>query len=911
MKVKSLFLIFSLSLLVDSLDISTLSNYENIPINYIYGDFKPDFEKKIVYGNLKYNLQANKAGNQIIFDTNKLNIKNIYKIKDPKEENYKEEEVNFSSGKEDENLGTPLIISINYKIDEYIQIRIEFETTTEGSSAQFLTPEQTFGKIHPYFFTQSEMIMGRSLFPCQDTPAVKFQFDLNIIVPKELRGMISGIYRSNETYSEDENYMIYNYVQENDVPSYLVSLAAGNIVEKKITDMISVFSEPEFVEEAYNVLKDDLPKALNLSIEYMGPYLWKQYNVLVLPRSFPFSGMENPSLSFLSPCLIDKDKSLIDIIFHEMIHSWSGNLVTNENWSDFWLNEGITMFLQRKIVGLLRNDTEFARMDGYMGHFYLKQAIEDFGEENKQFTTLRPDLTGLNPDDFFSDVPYEKGYNFIYYIETIIGENTTEKFFKSYFDHFKYKSINYYQFKKYFINFCLTNGVTNEQLNKINWTLWVFTPGDIPIEIQEENKYKAKADEIIEKIEKEEFEGLAEEFQPIPSISKTYILLNFEQSDDFLTENQHKFLTETLKLYEGQNFLISTYYFLLILEKTDKFLENELTSLKTYLSSFGALDYMMGIYEAFYKRDEIEAVETLNSLKTFYHPAMYKNAEEEIQSAKEEFPILALDIKSGKKFYYPYDDIFDLSVPNYKEDLGELILEDNIYLSKGENTEFELNCYLKNKDSQYCILKNNNSSLESSDQYNIKVKERIQKMDYAVKVNESSKFEIKELLDKTKTITKYSYNVAKDSTLKIILNLKEAINFDLPVYFENKKELNLKCQTHETNYECEINKTFCEKYCKAGKEEQKYQVNVLSKLEKSFLDIEVDIKNETEKGGDNNGEETNVLAIVLPCVIGGIFIIAIVIFCIIRSKRRRNLTSEEVSKELISVGLKDSEMREE
>jgi len=196
-------------------------------------------------------------------------------------------------------------------------------------------------------------------------------------------------------------------------------------LKKKINDIISVFSEPEFIDEAYNILKDDLPKALNLSIEYMGPYLWEQYNVLVLPRSFPYSGMENPSLSFLSPCLIDKDKSLIDIIFHEMIHSWSGNLVTNENWSDFWLNEGITMFLQRKIVGLLRNDREFARMDGYMGQFYLKQAIEYFGEEYKQFTTLRPELTGVNPDDFFSDVPYEKGYNFIYYIETIIGENTT------------------------------------------------------------------------------------------------------------------------------------------------------------------------------------------------------------------------------------------------------------------------------------------------------------------------------------------------------------------------------------------------------------------------------------------------------------------------------------------------------
>ena len=149
-----------------------------------------------------------------------------------------------------------------------------------------------------------------------------------------------------------------------------------------------------------------------------------------------------------------------------------------------------------------------------------------------------------------------------------------------------------------------------------------------------------------------------------------------------------------------------------------------------------------------------------------------------------------------------------------------------------------INCCLKNKDSQYCILKSD-QSLESSDQYNIKVKERIQKMGYAVKVYESNKFEIKELLNKDKTSTKYSYNIAKDSTLKIILCLNEAINFDLPVYFENKKELNLKCQSHETNYECEINKTFCESHCKVGKEEQKYKVNVLSKLEKSFLDIDI------------------------------------------------------------------------
>ena len=243
------------------------------------------------------------------------------------------------------------------------------------------------------------MILGRSLFPCQDTPAVKFQFDLSIIVPKDLKGMISGIYQSEETYSEDENYTVYHYKQEMPVPSYLVSMAAGNIVNKTIKENMSVFSEPEYIEEAYNELKDDLPKAFELAVNYMGEYKWKEYNVLVLPRSFPYSGMENPSLSFLSPCLINGDKSLIDIIFHEMIHSWSGNLVTNENWSDFWLNEGITMFLQRKIVGLWKNDTQYARMDGYLGMNYIQEYIDYFGEEFKDLTTLRPNLTGMAPDD--------------------------------------------------------------------------------------------------------------------------------------------------------------------------------------------------------------------------------------------------------------------------------------------------------------------------------------------------------------------------------------------------------------------------------------------------------------------------------------------------------------------------------
>ena len=147
-----------------------------------------------------------------------------------------------------------------------------------------------------------------------------------------------------------------------------------------------------------------------------------------------------------------------------------------------------------------------------------------------------------------------------------------EKFFKSYFEHFKYQSIDYYQFKSYFIEFCLNNSIPESKLNEIDWNLWIFTPGDIPVKFEDEkNKYKEIADEIIDKIKKEEFENLATEFNNLSYTSKTYILLTLDYFEGFLTDKQHQFLTETLQLYHNQNFFVSTYYFILILEKTDKF----------------------------------------------------------------------------------------------------------------------------------------------------------------------------------------------------------------------------------------------------------------------------------------------------------------------------------------------------
>ena len=176
------------------------------------------------------------------------------------------------------------------------------------------------------------MTYGRELLPSQDTPAVKFPFYLGIRVINPLRGMISGLFDTK--VENDDNTTTFYYYQNVPIPNYLIALAAGNINESKVSEDISVFSEPEYIENATKEF-EDMPKFLEYAISYMGRYRWGKYNVLVLPHSFPYSGMENPCLTFASPCLINGDKSLVDLIAHELIHSWSGNLVTNENWRDF------------------------------------------------------------------------------------------------------------------------------------------------------------------------------------------------------------------------------------------------------------------------------------------------------------------------------------------------------------------------------------------------------------------------------------------------------------------------------------------------------------------------------------------------------------------------------------------------
>jgi leukotriene-A4 hydrolase len=303
-----LFIIFSFCF---QKDISTFSNYEQIKQTNLEINFNIDFNSKTVHGIIKAYFTALDDGEVIVLDTKALKINSIIDS-----DTGDELEFVLDSQYELDSLGIPLKIYKEYSKGETIAIVIKYSTTEEGASVQWLSPEQTSGKKYPYMFTQGFSILNRELFPSQDTPAVKCPVIVGITVEKPLYAVESGIYKSQ---IDNGNTITYFCEQEVPIPSYLVAMAAGAIEQRVISDRIKVYAEAEIVDQAAEEF-EDTEKFLQQAESYIFPYQWKEYNILVMPISFPYGGMENPTLTFVSPMVITGDKSEISTIIHELCH---------------------------------------------------------------------------------------------------------------------------------------------------------------------------------------------------------------------------------------------------------------------------------------------------------------------------------------------------------------------------------------------------------------------------------------------------------------------------------------------------------------------------------------------------------------------------------------------------------------
>lgn len=337
--------------------------------------------------------------------------------------------VNWNLSQRTEPYGSPLIIDVPAETDN-AKLEIDMSTTDKCTALQWMTPQQTSNGKHPYMFSQCQAIHARSLFPCQDTPDAKTTYTFNVRSP--LPTLASGLPTGTKDYQAGKHgepgTLLYSFHQKIPIPSYLFALASGDLASASIGPRSTVFTGPEELIASQWEL-DGVERFIQAAEKIVYDYAWTVYNVLVLPPSFPYGGMENCPHVYATPTLISGDRENVDVIAHELAHFWSGNLVSNASWEHFWLNEGWTVYLERRIMSSLHGEAH-RHFSAIIGWKALTDAINNYGEDH-EYTKLIPDLKGKDPDDAFSSIPYEKGSTFLWYLERLIGKEKWDKFVPS------------------------------------------------------------------------------------------------------------------------------------------------------------------------------------------------------------------------------------------------------------------------------------------------------------------------------------------------------------------------------------------------------------------------------------------------------------------------------------------------
>lgn len=439
-------------------DPHSYANPSDAVITHLDLDLHVNFDKKKLSGTATYTLQRTPEAKEVVLDTRDLSISKVTLDADTAG-------AAFATGVPDAVLGTALIIKIK---PETKTVTVHYETSPDAAALQWLQPSQTAGGKFPFLFTQSQAILCRTWIPVQDSPGIRFTYTAKVTVPAGYMAVMSA---ENPTQRSVDG--VYAFSQKRAVPAYLMALAVGDFDYHKYDERTGVYAEPATMPAAAYEF-DETRKMLDAAEALYGPYEWGRYDLLVLPPSFPFGGMENPCVTFATPSVIAGDKSLNSLVAHELAHSWSGNLVTNRTWNDFWLNEGFTVYFERRIMESIYGK-EYADMLAVLGYGDLKNTLADMESEGHQEDTkLKLKLDGRDPDEGMSDIAYEKGYLLLRNLEGQAGREAFDQFLKAWFKDFAFKGADTEEFLDY-----LEKNLIQKSNGKITLDVkkWVYEPG--------------------------------------------------------------------------------------------------------------------------------------------------------------------------------------------------------------------------------------------------------------------------------------------------------------------------------------------------------------------------------------------------------------------------------------------------
>ncbi len=436
-------------------DEHSYSNINEVKTDHLHLILNVDFDNKKLEGRAIHKIKNNNEATKMIFDTHDLIIEDVL-LDDGEKTTYKLGEI-------DDLLGQPLEVDIKPNTKK---VTIIYETTPESEALQWLNPQQTAGKKLPYLFTQGEAVLTRSWIPCQDSPSNRITYSAEISCPTELMAVMSA---TNPTEKSAEG--IYRFEMNNPIPSYLIALAVGDLEFASLGNRTGVYTEPAMIDKCVDEFTD-VESMVEAAEELYGKYKWGRYDIIVLPPSFPFGGMENPKLTFATPTIIAGDKSLVSLIAHELAHSWSGNLVTNATWDDFWLNEGFTVYFENRIMEKIygKERSDMLLMIEYQELLHEKDDMISSG--HGEDTHLKLDLTNRNPDDGMTAIAYTKGALFLKTMEEAVGREKFDKFLNSYFDTYQFKTVT----TEDFVNYAKKNLLEPNHVD-FNIDEWVYGEG--------------------------------------------------------------------------------------------------------------------------------------------------------------------------------------------------------------------------------------------------------------------------------------------------------------------------------------------------------------------------------------------------------------------------------------------------
>jgi leukotriene-A4 hydrolase len=594
----------------------SFSQLERARVRHIHLDIHPKFDDRTLECVATLDVQRAEAWPDapIVLDTEQLDIREV----SASSNGLDYQPAKYELGAAEKILGSPLSVTAPASV---VRVKVAYSTSPEASALQWLDSSQTSSRLYPFLFTQSQSIHARSWMPIQDTPALRVTFSTVVHAPPGMIALMSAGNNAESTHTGP-----HKFYMEHPVPPYLIALAIGRLDFAAISARTGVYAEPSLIQRAAHEFRDT-ERMIDAAERLYGQYRWGRYDLLVLPPSFPYGGMENPRLTFLTPTVITGDGSLVTLIAHELAHSWAGNLVTNANWGDFWLNEGFTTYIEHRIQEELYG-RDRVEVEEVLSRLSLEEEMSKLEDRDQ---ILDMDLTGRDPDEAVTSVPYVKGALFLQSLEQIFGRETFDHFLRDYFDHFAFQSVT-----------------TNEAIQYLRKKLLNSAPGvSVPVE---EWLSKPGLPDSAPKTESRVLQTIRDE----ASLWKSNgIALTNQQSELWDTHQWLFFLREVDTAVTSERMAELDDEFGLSHTKNSEILAQWLLmsvrhgyqsanpSVEEFLASVGRLKYIKPIYEELATTPEGHrlAGRIFRKARCLYHP-IARTAIEQVLSPRIESPIL-------------------------------------------------------------------------------------------------------------------------------------------------------------------------------------------------------------------------------------------------------------------------------